>query len=75
MRLLADHRDDLVDERKRIQERLRWHCHDLEIGLDLPPRVLDRYVWLDRLEAALAGTARDHSPAHRLAAALVAVVS
>jgi transposase len=53
VRLLADHRDDLVDERKRIQKRLRWHCHDLEIDLDLPPRVLDRYVWLDRLEAAL----------------------
>jgi transposase len=53
VRLLVDHRDDLVDERKRIQKRLRWHCHDLEIGLELPPRVLDRYVWLDRLEAAL----------------------
>jgi transposase len=52
-RLLADHRDDLVDERKRIQERLRWNCHDLEIELELPPRVLDRYVWLDRLETAL----------------------
>jgi transposase len=53
VRLLADHRDDLVDERKRAQERLRWNCHDLEIGLVLPPRVLDRYVWLDRLEAVL----------------------
>lgn len=53
VRLLADHRDDLVDERKRIQKRLRWHCHDLEADLDLPPRVLDRYVWLDRLEAIL----------------------
>ncbi|MFA5844034.1 MAG: IS110 family transposase [Coriobacteriia bacterium] len=54
VRLLVDHRDDLVDERRRIQKRLRWHCHDLEIGLDLPPRVLDRYVWLSRLEAVLA---------------------
>ena len=53
VRLLSDHRDDLVDERKRIQKRLRWHCHDLEIGLDLPSRVLDRYVWLDRLESVL----------------------
>jgi transposase len=53
VRLLADHRDDLVEERKRIQERLRWNCHDLEIGLELPARVLDRYVWLDRLESAL----------------------
>lgn len=54
VRLLVDHRDDLVDERKRIQKRLRWHCHDLEAGVELPPRVLDRYVWLDRLEEALA---------------------
>lgn len=42
VRLLVDHRDDLVDERKRIQKRLRWHCHDLEVDLELPPRVLDR---------------------------------
>jgi transposase len=53
VRLLVDHRGDLVDERKRIQNRVRWNCHDLEIGLDLPPRVLDRYVWLDRLESVL----------------------
>ena len=52
-RLLVDHRDALVKERARIQKRLRWHCHDLEIGLALPPRVLDRYVWLDRLETVL----------------------
>jgi transposase len=68
-RLLADHRDDLVDERKRIQERLRWHCHDLETGLDLPPRVLDRYVWLDRLEVvllALPETTRRRIALHQL---------
>jgi transposase len=53
VRLLTDHRDDLVRERARIQKRLRWHCHDLALPLELPPRVLDRYVWLDRLEAAL----------------------
>jgi transposase len=53
VRLLVDHRDDLVQERKRIQKRLRWNCHDLEVGLELPPRVLDRYVWLDRLEDVL----------------------
>jgi transposase len=53
VRLLVDHRDNLVEERKRIIKRLRWNCHDLEVGMDLPPRVLDRYVWLDRLEAML----------------------
>jgi transposase len=51
--LLVDHRDDLVGERQRIQKRLRWNCHDLEVALELPPRVLDRYVWLDRLKGAL----------------------
>ena len=54
LRLLVDHRDDLVQERKRTQKRLRWNCHDLEVGLELPPRVRDRYVWLDRLEGLLA---------------------
>lgn len=53
LRLLVDHRDDLVDERKRVQLRLRWHCHDLEIDLVIPPRALDRYVWLERLRVTL----------------------
>lgn len=53
VRLLTDYRDDLVEERARIQRRLRWNCHDLELGLDLPPRVLSRYVWLTRLGCAL----------------------
>ena len=53
LRLLADHRDDLLAERRRIQLRLRWHLHDLELDLHLPPRALDRYVWLERTEAAL----------------------
>lgn len=53
VRLLTDHRDDLVGERKRLQNRLRWHLHDLELDLALPPRALDRYVWLDRVEARL----------------------
>jgi transposase len=53
VRLLVDHRDDLVGERRRLQTRLRWHLHDLELDLHLPPRALDRYVWLARVEAAL----------------------
>ena len=55
VRLIADHRDDLVGERGRIQKRRRWHLHDLELDLKLPPRVLDRYVWLERVEAKLRG--------------------
>ena len=53
IRLLVDHRDDLVEERRRLIKRLRWNCHDLEVGLELPPRVLTRDVWLDRLTEAL----------------------
>lgn len=55
VRLLTDFRDGLVEERARIQHRLRWNCHDLEVGLELPPRVLSRYVWLDRLAMTLEG--------------------
>ena len=29
LKLLTDHRDDLVDERRRAQQRLRWQLHDL----------------------------------------------
>ena len=54
VRLLVDHRDDLVGERTRIQTRLRWHLHDLELGADVPPKALDRFKWLDRLASALA---------------------
>jgi transposase len=53
VRLLTDHRDDLVGERTRIQTRLRWHLHDLELGADVPLRALDRFKWLDRLSAEL----------------------
>ena len=45
LRLLADHRDDLVAERTRICGRLRWHLHDLDVGARDPgqgprPRLL-----------------------------------
>ncbi len=65
MRLLADHRDDLVDERKRLQLRLRWHLHDLELDLALPPRALDRYVWLARVEARSARLPASTRSPHR----------
>jgi len=54
VRLLIDHRDDLVGERTRIQARLRWHLHDLELGDIVPTGALDRFKWLDRLLAELA---------------------
>ena len=55
LRLLADHRDDLVCERTRIQGRLRWHLHDLGLGAEVPPKALRSSCWLDRLEAQLSG--------------------
>src|SRR5512135_349474 len=53
LKLLVDHRDDLVDERRRAQQRLRWHLHELEPELTVPPGALDRTVWLDRVARRL----------------------
>jgi transposase len=36
LKLLVDHRDDLVDERRRCQQRLRWHLHELDPALSVP---------------------------------------
>jgi len=54
LKLLVDHRDDLVDERRRAQQRLRWHLHDLDPQLAVPPGALDRPIWLDRIGRRLA---------------------
>jgi transposase len=54
IRLLHDHRADLVAERTRIQNRLRWHLHDLDAELQVPVGALDRRVWLDRIGRRLA---------------------
>jgi transposase len=49
LKLLVIHRDDLVDERRRCQQRLRWHLHQLDPGYRVPAGALDRAVWLDRV--------------------------
>jgi len=54
LKLLVDHRDDLADERRRAQPRLRWHLHELDPQLVVPAGALDRAVWLDRLARRLA---------------------
>src|SRR6266699_4444169 len=54
LKLLVDHRDDLIDERRRAQQRLRWYLHDLDPALAVPLGALDRAVWLDRLGRRLA---------------------
>jgi transposase len=54
IRLLLDHREDLVAERTRIQQRLRWHLHEFDPELEMPAGCLDRSCWLDRLARRLA---------------------
>jgi transposase len=54
LRLLVDHRDDLVAERRRCQQRLRWHLHELDPSLRVPLGALDRTVGLERLRRQLA---------------------
>ncbi len=44
LKLLVDHREDLVGERTRVQNRLLWHLHELEPGFQVPPRGLLRAV-------------------------------
>jgi transposase len=58
LKLLVDHRDDLVDERRRAQQRLRWQLHDLDPELTVPPGALDRAVWLDRVARRLSRAER-----------------
>jgi transposase len=56
LKLLVGHREDLVAERTRIQNRLRWHLQDLDPGraATLPARHLEQRRVLDELEAWLA---------------------
>jgi transposase len=55
VRLLVDHRDDLVAERTRAQNRLRWHLHELTPGDEPVARSLDRHHVLKTLAARLSG--------------------
>jgi transposase len=55
VKLLVDHREDLVGERTRIQNRLRWYLHELEPGLELPARGLGRQVVLADVGRRLQG--------------------
>ena len=55
LRLLVGHREDLVGERTRAVNRLRWHLHELDPGNEPGLRALDRAVVLAALDARLAG--------------------
>lgn len=53
VRLLVDHREDLVGERTRMISRLRWHLHELDPGQEPPARTLTHLRNLDRLATRL----------------------
>jgi transposase len=55
IRLLHDHRQDLVGERTRHQNRLRWHLVELlpELEARIKARSLDQRATLDRIARAL----------------------
>jgi transposase len=68
LRLLVDHREDLVAERTRCINRLRWHLHELDPGWDPPARTLVRLKHLDTVAARLAGI---DGPVARIATEIV----
>jgi transposase len=72
LKLLVDHRDDLVDQRRRTQQRLRWHLHQLDPTYVVPPRRLDRALHLDRVGRWLAR--REQELQVRIARELVATI-
>ncbi len=55
LRLLVDHREDLVRERTAQINRLRWHLHEIDPAWDPAPRSLIRFKHLDAAAARLAG--------------------
>ena len=69
LRLLVDHREDLVAERTRCVNRLRWHLHELDPSWDPPARSLCRYKSLDASAARLRGV---DGPVARIAGEIVA---
>jgi transposase len=53
LKLLVDHREDLVGERTRVQNRLLWHLHELEPGWQIPARGLTRSKVLNEVARRL----------------------
>jgi transposase len=54
LRLLADHRDALVQERTRVINKIRWHLHEIDPTCQPPARCLQRPKHLNKLTADLA---------------------
>jgi transposase len=66
VKLLSDHRRDLVVQRTRIASQIRWHLHELDPDLVIPSRGLRRHcvvaellVELDRFDGVVARLARN----------------
>lgn len=53
VKLLSDYRRDLVRQRTQLQNRLRWHLHELDPRLQVPSRGLRRYCVIDDLAERL----------------------
>jgi transposase len=69
IKLLVDHRENLVAERTARQNRLRWHLHELDPTVDPAKRSLDRKCQLDRVQRVL--EAQPASTVRRIALELV----
>ena len=54
LRLLVDHREDLVAERTRHINRLRWHLHDIDPTWEPPSRAFTTFKHLDIAAGRLA---------------------
>ena len=54
LKLLVDHRDAIVDERRRVHQRLRWHLYHLDPTFAVPLRMLARKSHLERVSSWLA---------------------
>lgn len=74
IRLLADHRSDMVAERTRQIARLRWHLVDLcpELEASIPARQLDSATTLERIARRL--RAEQRTARVRVALELVASI-
>jgi transposase len=72
IKLLVDHREDLVAQRTRSQQRLRWHLHQLDPTYQVPLRRLDRATQLERVARWLAR--REQELQVRLARELIAII-
>jgi len=72
LKLLVDHREDLVDQRRRTQQRLRWHLHQLDPTYQVPLRMLSRGAHLERVARWLGR--REQELQVRLARELVATI-